>query len=409
MASEKLTVLKVLRARTPGLLNDGKGLSLRIAGGGTKSWVFRFMLAGRPREMGLGSVADVTLAEARDLARDARRLCKQGVDPIEARRAQRAAQGVERAKTMTFQECATAYISAHRAGWKNKKHASQWQQTLDDYVYPVLGSLPVLAIDTALVMKAIEPIWTKKPETASRVRGRIEAILDWAAACGHRRGENPARWKGHLENLLPKKSKVRRVERHAALPYPEIGYFMEGLRRLGGISARALEFTILTATRTGEVLGATWAELGDLAEKTWTISAERMKGDREHRVPLSERALEILGEMQLVRQGNLVFPGNKAGRTLSHGAMLRVLDTMSRDDLTVHGFRSSFRDWAAECTNFTSEVCEAALAHAVKNKAEAGYRRGDLFEKRRRLMAAWATHCATPAIGADVVPLTVAR
>jgi len=409
VASEKLTVLKVLRARTPGLLNDGKGLALRVARGGTKSWVFRFMLAGRAREMGLGSVADVTLAEARDLARDARRLSKQGVDPIEARRAQRAAQQVARAKAITFEECATAYIAAHRAGWKNKKHAGQWQQTLEDYVYPIFGSLPVLAIDTALVMKAIEPIWTKKPETASRVRGRIEAILDWAAACGHRHGENPGRWKGHLENLLPKRLRVRRVERHAALPYPEIGNFMEAVRRQGGISARALEFTILTAMRTGEVLGATWDDLGDLAEKTWTISAERMKGDREHRVPLSERALEILGEMQLVRQGNLVFPGNKAGRPLSHGAMLRVLDTMSRDDLTVHGFRSSFRDWAAECTNFPSEVCEAALAHAVKNKAEAAYRRGDLFEKRRRLMAGWATHCATPAIGADVVPLTLAR
>jgi integrase len=409
VASEKLTVLKVLRARAPGLLNDGKGLSLRIAEGGTKSWVFRFMLAGRAREMGLGSVADVTLAEARDLARDARRLCRQGVDPIEARRAQRAAQRVERAKIMTLKECATAYIAAHRAGWKNKKHASQWQQTLEGYVYPILGSLPVLAIDTALVMKAIEPIWTKKPETASRVRGRIEAILDWAAACGYRRGENPARWKGHLENLLPKKSKVRRVERHAALPYPEIGYFMEALQRQGGIGARALEFTILTATRTGEVLGATWHELGDLAEKTWTISAERMKGDREHRVPLSDRALEILGEMQILRQGKLIFPGYRAGRPLSHGAMLRVLDAMSRGDLTVHGFRSSFRDWAAECTNFASEVCEAALAHAVENKAEAAYRRGDLFEKRRQLMASWARYCATPAIGAGVVPLAIAR
>jgi integrase len=319
------------------------------------------------------------------------------------------AQRVTRAKTMTFQECATAYVAAHQAGWKNKKHARQWQQTLEDYVYPVFGSLPVLAIDTALVMKAIEPIWTKKPETASRVRGRIEAILDWAAACGHRHGENPGRWKGHLENLLPKKLKVRRVERHAALPYPEIGNFMEALRRQDGISARALEFTILTAMRTGEVLGATWDELGDLAEKTWTISAERMKGDREHRVPLSDRALEILGEMQFVRQGKLVFPGNKAGRPCSHGAMLRVLDTMSRDDLTVHGFRSSFRDWAAECTNIASEVCEAALAHVVKNKAEAAYRRGDLFEKRRQLMASWARHCATPAIGADVVQLTVTR
>jgi integrase len=368
------------------------------------------MISGRAREMGLGSLDDVSLAEARDLARGARRLCKQGLDPIEVRRTDRAARRVQHAKAMTFQECATAYIAAHRAGWKNKKHVKQWSQTLQDYVYPAVGSLPVQAIDVALVMKAVETIWTEKPVTAGRVRSRIESVLDWAAARGYRQGENPARWKGHLENLLPKKSKVRRVERHAALPYPEISDFMTELRGQSGIDTRWLEFTILTAARTGEVREATWDELGELSERTWIISAERMKADREHRVPLSDRALQIIEELRAIRQGALLFPGAKAGRPLSHGAMLRVLDSMGRGNLTVHGFRSTFRDWAAECTNFPREVCEAALAHAVENKAEAAYRRGDLFEKRRQLMAAWARHCSTPlGSAAAVVALASAR
>jgi integrase len=410
MASEKLTAMKVSRARDPGLLNDGRGLYLRIAAGRTKSWVYRFMISGRAREMGLGSLDDVSLAEARDLARDARRLCKQGLDPIEARRNDRAARRVRHAKAMTFQECATAYIAAHQAGWKNKKHVKQWSQTLQDYVYPAFGFLPVQAIDVALVMKAVETIWTEKPVTAGRVRGRIESVLDWAATRGYRQGENPARWKGHLENLLPKKSKVRRVERHAALPYSEIGDFMAALRRQSGVGARALEFTILTAARTDEVREAPWDELGDLDERTWAIPAERMKADREHRVPLSDRALEIIDELRAIRQGALLFPGAKAGRPLSHGAMLRVLASMGRGNLTVHGFRSTFRDWAAERTNFPREVCEAALAHAVENKAEAAYSRGDLFAKRRQLMAAWARYCATAADGgAAVVALAAAR
>ena len=340
---------------------------------------------------------------------DRTELCRQGLDPIEARRAHRAARRAQHAKAMTFQECATAYIAAHRSGWKNKKHAKQWPQTLEDYVYPAFGSLPVQAIEVALVMKAVEPIWTVKPETAGRVRGRIEAVLDWATARGYRQGENPARWKGHLENLLPKKSKVRRVERHAALPYSEIGVFMAALRRQSGVDARALEFTILTAARTGEVREATWDELAGLDERTWTLSAERMKADREHRVPLSDRVLEIIDELRAIRQGALLFPGAKAGRPLSHGAMLRALTAMGRNDLSVHGFRSTFRDWAAECTNFPREACEAALAHAVENKAEAAYRRGDLFEKRRQLMAAWARYCAAPRIDAAVVVLAVAR
>jgi integrase len=405
MASERLTALKVSRARDPGLLSDGKGLYLRIAKGGTKSWVFRFMLAGRAREMGLGSLDDVTLAEARRLARENRQRCKEGVDPIEARRAKRAERELESAKAMTLRECASSYIAAHRSGWRNAKHVKQWQQTLEAYVFPTIGSLPVAAIDVALVTKVLDPIWMAMPQTASRIRGRIEAVLDWAKARKYRQGDNPARWKGHLEFLLPKTSKLARVERHAALPYLEIGDFMAALQRKSGVDVRALEFTILTAARTGEVREATWDELNDLAEKTWTISAERMKGDREHRVPLSDRALAILDEMRAIRQGSLVFPGAKFRRPLSHQAMLRVLAAMGRDDLTVHGFRSTFRDWAAERTNFPREVCEAALAHAVESKVEAAYRRGDLFEKRRQLMAAWARYCARPAIRANVVSL----
>jgi integrase len=410
MASEKLTALKVERARTPGLLNDGKGLNLRIAagkGGLTKSWVFRFMIAGRAREMGLGSLDVVSLGEARERARKWRRLVKDGVDPIEARNARRAAARLETAKALSFAECAERYIIAHRDGWKSAKHAGQWSTTLEAYVFPTIGNLPVASIDTALVTKALEPIWIAKPQTASRVRGRTESILDWATARGYRQGENPARWRGHLENLLPKTSKLSRVEHHAALRYVEIGAFMGELRCQDGVSARALEFAILTAARTGEVLGALWDEI-DLAEKLWTIPPSRMKEGGEHRVPLPQRALDVLEEMRIVRQGDLVFPGRRRGRPPSHEAMLRVLARMKRADLTAHGFRSTFRDWAAECTNFPREVCEMALAHAVGNRAEAAYRRGDLFQKRQQLMDAWARF-ATAAPSANVVQIAAAR
>jgi integrase len=313
----------------------------------------------------------------------------------------------ESAKGMTFKQCAEAYIKAHRAGWRNPRHAAQWPQTFEAYVYPVFGGLPVQTVDVGLVTKALEPIWTVKPETASRVRSRIENVLDWATARGHRRGENPARWRGHLENLLPKKSKVRQVEHHAALAYVDIGAFVAKLRQQEGVAARALEFAILTVARTAEALGARWDEL-DLAEKTWTLPAGRMKTGVEHRVPISERALEILEEMQVIRQGDLVFPGARRGRPLSHAAMLRVLAAMECRT-TVHGFRSSFSTWASEITGFPPEVIEGALAHAVGNTVARAYRRGDLFDKRRLLMGAWAQYCATPVTGADVVPLATAR
>jgi integrase len=377
---------------------DGSGLYLQVKNGGV-SWVLRFMLNCKARWMGLGPLALYGLAEARAKALDARRLRHEGVDPIEAKHQARQRMQLDAAKAITFADAAAAYIKAHRAGWRNGKHATQWTNTLAAYAEPVIGALPVQAIDTALVLKVLEPIWTQKPETASRLRGRIENILDWARVRGYREGENPARWRGHLDKLLPASGRVRRVKHHAALPYVEIGELMAALRAQEGVAARALEFVILTATRTGDVLWAKWGEI-DLPEKVWTIPAERMKGGREHRAPLSPRAVEILATMRKLAANepgpnSFVFPGGKAGRPLSNMAMEMTLRRMGRDDITVHGFRSTFRDWTAERTNYPREAAEMALAHTVSDKVEAAYRRGDLFEKRRRLMEAWATCCAT--------------
>ena len=294
---------------------------------------------------------------------------------------------------MTFDGCAKAYIAAHEAAWRNPKHRQQWTNTLATYVSPVIGQLPVAAVDTGLVLKVVEPIWSKKPETASRVRGRIEVVLDWAKVRGYRDGENPARWRGHLDHLLPAKSKVRKVEHHAALPYAQVGAFMVGLREQPGIGARALEFLILTATRTGETLGAIWNEV-DIAARLWTIPAARMKAGKDHRVPLSDAALTVLKQMHAIRHSDYVFPGGRDRRPLSEMALLMLLRRMERGNVTAHGFRSTFRDWAAERTSSPREVAEAALAHAIPDAVEAAYRRGDLFDKRRKLMAAWAEYCA---------------
>jgi integrase len=398
----RLTALKVERAKQPGLYADGGGLYLQVSKNGA-SWIYRYMIAGRAREMGLGPRALFGLAEARAKALDARKLRYQGIDPIEARRTERAKARLDVAKAMTFNQCAEAYIAAHRAGWRNDKHAGQWEATLATYAAPVMGSLPVQSIDTGFVMKVIEPLWSTRPETASRLRGRVEAVLDWAAARGYRTGENPARWRGHLDKLLPARSKVRKIEHHAALPYPELPSFLVGLREQEGVAVRALEFTILTAARTGESIGATWSEI-NWTDKAWTIPGTRMKGGKEHRVPLCDPALTILREMKPADDiqnaaEQFVFSGRKRGRPLSNMAFLMLLRRMGRGDLTAHGFRSSFRDWAAERTNFPSEVAEMALAHAVGNKVEAAYRRGDLFDKRRRLMEAWAVYCAAPKAG----------
>jgi integrase len=407
-----LTARRVETENRRGSFADGGGLYLQVAPTGAKTWIFRYQMGGRRRDMGLGSIATFTLADARERALTARRLVASGVDPIDSRRGERATQAVAAARSMTFAACADAYVAAHAAGWRNAKHRYQWGQTIAAYMNPVFGALPVEAVDVGLVLKAIEPIWTTKPETAGRVRGRIESILDWATTRGHRHGENPARWRGHLENLLPKKNKVRRVEHYAALPYPEIGAFMAELRRREATAARALEFAILTAARTGEVVGAQWGEI-NLAERLWIVPAERMKAGREHRVPLPEAALTIVEKLALAgtarQNDDYLFPGPMSGRPISNMAMLMLLRRMGRDDLTAHGFRSTFRDWAAERTNFPAEVAEMALAHTVADKVEAAYRRGDRFEKRRQLAEAWAKFCAaSPAAGA-VVPMRAAR
>jgi integrase len=406
-AANRLTAVAVTRAK-PGLFADGHGLYLRVGPTGAKSWVFRYRRLGRLHDMGLGPCHTVSLAEARLAALECRRQRLLGIDPLKAKREALARERIADAGTMSFRACAEGYIKAHQTGWRNAKHAAQWPSTLAAYVYPVFGALPVQAVDVRLVMKALEPIWTEKPETAGRVRGRIESVLDWATARSYRQGENPARWRGHLENLLPKKTKRHRVEHHAALSYPEIGTFMVELRRQEGVAARALEFAILTAARTGEVIGATWAEI-DLDGRLWTIPAARMKkADKEHRVPLNDAALAILRAMAEVRTGDFVFPGGKAGRPISNMAMLMLLRRMGRGDLTAHGFRSSFRDWAAERTSFPAEVAEMALAHTVSDKVEAAYRRGDLFQKRRQLADAWARFCSTKPAPATVTPIGAA-
>jgi integrase len=395
MAIAKLTALKVEKTTRPGLYNDGGGLYLRVAPRGSKGWIFRYKINGRTRDMGLGSVDTFGLKQARERARRCRELQYDGIDPIEERRARRREAQLNSAKAMTFRECAEAYIAAHQASWSHPKHAAQWPSTMTRFVYPVFGKLSVQAVDTGLVLKVIEPLWTVKTETASRVRGRIEAVLDWAEARGYRQGENPARWRGHLENLLPSKSRVVRVEHYQALPYIQIGTFMTELRAQKGIAARALEFVILTAARTSEAIGATWDEI-DFEQRAWTIPAARMKAGKPHRVALSADAFAIIEIMQGVKSGDFVFPGSKSDRPLSNMSLLMLLRRMGHDELTVHGFRSSFADWAAERTAFPDEVRQMALAHTVSDKVEAAYRRGDLFEKRRQLGQAWAAFCCMP-------------
>lgn len=400
----KLSATQVDKLKEPGYYGDGGGLWLQISASLSKSWIYRFTIAGKAREMGLGPKHTITLAEARDKALACRKLVLEGVDPIEHRKASRLTQIAAAARVLTFKQCAEAYIEAHRAGWKSTKHADQWASTLEAYAYPVLGGLSVAAIDVALVLKVLEPHWSTKTETASRLRGRMELVLDWATARQYRQGENPARWRGHLDKLLPRPSKVAKVVNFAALPYLQVGEFMQTLRAEKGVAALVLEFIILTAVRTSEALEATWTEF-DLPAKTWTIPAERMKGGREHRVPLSTTAVAVLKRMEEVKESAFVFPGAREGKPLSNMACLMLLKRMKRTDITVHGFRSSFRDWAAEQTNYPREVAEMALAHAISDSTEAAYRRGDLFNKRAKLMQAWADYCGRAQTGAAVTPI----
>ena len=377
--------------------------ALKVTEGGSRSWILRYTSAGRERWMGLGPYPVVGLAEARDAAIDAKRKLRQGIDPLEEKRDQVAAARAESAKAVTFDWCAGRYIEAHSPGWKNAKHGDQWRNTLAAYVSPTIGNLDVARIDTGHVMKVLEQIWTAKPETASRVRGRIEAVLDWATARKYRSGDNPARWKGHLDKLLAKRSKVRTVKHHPALPWRQMGKFMAELRKREGVSPRAVELAILTAARSGEVRGATWGEF-DLQAGVWTVPPERMKAGREHRVPLGHRAVELLRAAGPGEAAAIVFPGVK-GKPLSDMSMSAVLKRMERPDITVHGFRSTFRDWCAETTNFPREMAELTLAHTVGDKVEAAYRRGDMFEKRRQMMQAWERHCSTVAPTGDVLPM----
>lgn len=379
----KLSARKVETAGV-GRHGDGRGLFLYVKPTLARSWVLRYQVQGRRHDLGLGAYPDVTLAMARQKAMDARRMILEGDDPIAKRR---------QAQPKTFKDAALELIESKRSGWKNAKHAAQWTSTLEAYVFPTLGPMQVTKIATADVVGALKPIWSQKPETANRVRQRIEAVLDYASALGIREGDNPARWRGHLDNLLPKPTKVRAVQHHPALPHADIADFMDELSKRKGVSARALTFTILTAARSGETRGMTWAEV-DLDNGVWTIPAQRMKAAKEHRVPLSLNAIAQLGEQGA--DTDLVFGSEtKAGKPISDMSMTALLRRMEYDNITVHGFRSTFRDWAGESTSFPREVIEAALAHGIKDKAEAAYARSDLFEKRCELMQAWM-NMATP-------------
>jgi integrase len=401
-----LTTKSIAKLKEPGRYGDGHGLYLQVLSPANRSWLFRYERNGRgERWMGLGPLHTIDLTEARERARKARQQLLDGIDPLDARAAERTQRVLEAARTITFEKAAQSYFDAHERKWRNAKHRAQYLSSLKTYAFPKIGSLPVAAIDVSLVLKVIEPIWQEKTETANRVRGRIESVLDWATVRGYRAGDNPARWKGYIENVLPSRSAIQKPIHHAALAFDDLPEFMVALRQRDGVAARALEFTILTAARTGEAIGATWKEI-DLTEKVWTVPAGRIKGGREHRVPLSDRVREILGELPREKNNPFVFIGPRKDG-LSNMAIASVLSRMDRGDITVHGFRSTFRDWAAERTNYPNHVVEMALAHVVGDKVEAAYRRGDLFAKRVRLMADWARFCTTaPAqVTAKVVPM----
>lgn len=408
----RLTDFKVRQQKAPGLFPDGGGLYLQVTPSGAKTWVLRYMLRGHAREMGLGSISLVSLAEARQKALDARRLCMEGIDPIDRRKAQRAAQALEEAKSILVAACFEDWVTAQSAGWV-KKYEKITRGQFGTYIEPTLGALPVAAVDTGLVLKVLEPIWATKTVTAQRVRDIIEGVLDYARAHGYRTGENPARWKGHLRNLLAKPKKLHQVKHRAALPYAEVAAFMANLRTFAGRDADALELIILTGVRVNEIEGARFGETItdpdgggafdaiDLKNKIWSIPGERMKAGKLHRVPLSPAALAVIE--RLPHRSGYLFP-NVSDKSLS-----RLRTKLGFAHVTTHGFRSTFRDWAAERTNFPRELAEKALAHAVGDETERAYQRGDLLDKRRKLMDAWAAYCARPAAAGEVVPLRAAE
>lgn len=420
-----LSPLAVQRQKAAGLFADGDGLYLRVTDGGTKYWVFRFSLSGKRREMFIGKFPDMALAAARGEAVECRKQVKQGLDPIEARKSDReraAAQKIIKdARAVTFEDCAEGYMEAHRDSWRNAKHKQQWENTLSHYVYPVFGKLPVGDIDHPLVLQVLKPIWKTRTETAKRLRGRIEAVLDWAHASDYRTGENPARWKGKLQTLLAAPSKIAKVIHHPSLPYSDIQAFLEAVKQEYGAGALALRFLILTASRTNEVLGARWSEI-DEAKREWLIPADRMKGGRAHRIPLSNEAMAVIGEAKALStgKGTVVFPSPRGDVPLSNMALAmlvrrmnaqevkpRWVDGKTREPAVPHGFRSTFRDWCAEVTAFPREVAEACLAHISGDKVESAYLRTDFIEKRRQLMDKWAKHCTTPAVKAGNVVVSI--
>lgn len=408
----ELSALAVSRLKADGRHAVGgvDGLHLRVVGQ-ARAWVLRVVVGQRTdsagkvvlhrRDIGLGSYPEVSLAEAREAAREKRKQIRSGIDPVQERKSGKVRETLEAVKAKTFRECAEAYISANRAGWKNEKHVLQWESTLATYAFPSIGDIPVSVIDTGMVLGVLQqtvkvadgqaPLWLARTETASRLRGRLESILDWASFRMYRSGENPARWKGHLEHELPARSKVKKVEHHAALPYSQIASFLRELRQRPGVSARALEFAILTAARSGEVRGAAWSEI-DMEGRLWTIPASRMKAGKEHRVPLSEDVVALLKSLPREADGEYVFMGMR-GAMLSDMSLTAVLRRMGHGGLTQHGFRSTFRDWAGETTAYPREVCEHAQAHRLADGVEAAYQRGDLLKKRSQLMKDWADFC----------------
>jgi len=404
---KQLKDLQIRRFTKPGAYPDGEGLYLQVRDSGAKDWFYRYEVAGKGRKRGLGSYPTISLERAREDALVCRQLRKQGIDPIEHYKEIELNKDLEKAKSTTFKECALTYIDTHRHGWRNKKHESQWRNTLKTYAYPTIGDLPVQAIDIDLVMKVLEPIWFEKTETASRIRQRIENVLDWATVRKLRKGDNPALWRGRLDKLLPKRTKVQKTVHFAAMDYKDVPEYFQSLRAKDTLASKALAFTILTATRSGEARAATRSEIND---NVWIIPDSRMKAEREHRVPLSDEAMKIIKEMEpFERQtDDLIFPGLAHAKPISEASLLKIVK-QDHPTLTVHGFRSSFRDWCAEQTSYPREVAEAALAHTLKDKTEAAYQRSDMFEKRRKLMDSWADYCLKVQTDADVVPINKAN
>jgi len=404
-----LSVKRIAKLTSPGRYLDERGLYLQVLSPTNRSWLLRYEREGRERWMGLGSLRSFNLEEARERARKARQHLAEGIDPIEHRRqgrkAKAAAEALQQARCITFDEAANQYFHFHEGKWTNAKHRAQFLSTLTQYAFPHIGKVLVGEIDKGLILKVLDPIWRTKPETANRVRGRIESVLSFALVRGYRTGENPARWKGYLDQALPARSQVRKVSHHRALPFAELPEFMSELGDREGIAARALEFTILTAARTGEIIGALWDEV-DLNERIWTVPEHRMKAKREHRVPLTQPTIAILEKLPRENGNPYIFIGPRANG-LSNMAMDAVLRRMDyKDRATTHGFRSTFRDWVAEVTSYPPELAEAALAHIVGDKVERAYRRGDVLLKRRKLMEAWAGYCYGPSQNRNVIRLS---